>query len=104
MHLESERLVPWRIGKPRDALATHRLSCNNHVNALLKKTSLSGWKPESFGKLRLSEIPQSLGGGRPMQVELLISAEALPETAEFRSWRASEGEQRSQDTAQRSRR
>jgi len=31
-------------------------------------------------------IPQSLGGGRPMSVGLLLSDEALPEAPDFRAW------------------
>ena len=32
-------------------------------------------------------IPQSLGGGRPLAVELLVSPDALPQTKEFEDWR-----------------
>jgi len=31
-------------------------------------------------------VPQTLGGGRPMTVQLLISADALPKVSEFRDW------------------
>ncbi len=32
-------------------------------------------------------IPQTLGGGRPQSVKLLMSPESLPQTQEFESWR-----------------
>jgi hypothetical protein len=38
-------------------------------------------------------VPQSLGGGAPITVELLISEEALPKTDVFRDWQPSNGKE-----------
>lgn len=39
-------------------------------------------------------IPQSLGGGRPAAVRLIVSPESLPETAEFADWRPAQSADR----------
>ena len=36
-------------------------------------------------------IPQTLGGGRPLAVELLVSQDALPPGKEFEDWRRADG-------------
>lgn len=39
-----------------------------------------------------SEIPQTLGGGKPMEVTLVISPDAIPKSKGFANWRGADGE------------
>lgn len=55
----------------------------NFVSTILL-IPLASWL---YVQLAFPAIPQSLGGGRPIEVELLVSAEALPDSPEFRDWR-----------------